>query len=127
MSSDSQNIDPMISTYKKLFLYLSIITILGIAFVFLRAPIWIVITVGLLFIIVKSAIVIESFKKLLIGRNSLVIIFGLTITFLIALLLLPALNHQGYLVGTEDTSKQLMMEQLSQPKEAATKEAVHGH
>jgi hypothetical protein len=67
--------------------------------------------------IIKSLVVYESFKKFIIGRNSIIILFLLTIIFFISILLLPLFNHKGQIVGTVDLSKQLMMEEAQQEKE----------
>ena len=114
MSSNPHDVPVMVSAYKKLFVWLSIITLMGIAIAILHVPLWIVLAVGLTLIITKSLIVYESFKKLLVGRNLIVIVFILTGIFVVGLLFIPVLNHKGYLVGTEDISKQLLMEQKAE-------------
>lgn len=116
MSSDPKDVNPMVSTYKKLFLILSVVTIIGISVVLLHVPLWAVLLVGLFFMFLKSVFVYESFKNLLIGRNIIIMVFVLTAVFVLGLLLIPVMNHQGYIVGTEDISKQLMMEQSQQEK-----------
>ena len=120
-STPQEDIKPMISTYKKLFLTLSIITVLGIAIVLLHVPLWIVLLIGITLMIIKSVAVFESFKKLMVGRNAIIILFSLTLVFLVHLLLLPVLTHQGSIVGTVDISKQLMMD------EPAAQEPEEGH
>jgi hypothetical protein len=124
MSSSQEDVKPMIVTYKKLFITLSVITLVGIGLVLAHIPLWIILTVGLAFILLKSFIVFEAFKKLMLGRNAIIILFGLTIFFLAHLLLLPVLTHQGSIVGTEDTSKQLMMDEPAVP---AHGEGHHGN
>ena len=111
MSSNPHDVPVMVSAYKRLFVVLSIITLVGITIVVLHVPLWFVLSVGLAFIIAKSVIVFESFKNLLINRHLIVIVFILTGIFVAGLLFLPVLNHKGYIVGTEDISKQLLMEQ----------------
>ena len=122
MGSNIQDVKPMVNTYKKLFLVLSVITLIGVAIVLLHAPLWIVLVIGLSFVAIKSAIVYETFKNLMVGKNVIIILFSLTAIFLLTLLLLPVLNHKGFIVGTEDTSKQLMMDE-PQPVE----EGHHGN
>jgi hypothetical protein len=128
MSSNSQeDIKPMIATYKKLFLILSVITLIGIGLVLLHVPLWIVLLVGFSFMIIKSFVVYESFKNLLVGRNGIIILFALTVMFLITLLLLPIFNQNGHIVGTVDISKQFMMDQSGEKNKVEQKESSHGH
>jgi hypothetical protein len=119
MSSNPHDVAPMVQTYKKLFLYISIITIIGIAIAVLHPPLWFIISVGLIFMASKSVIVYSSFKKLLVGRNLLILVFLLTIIFVSGLLLTGIFEDKSHIVGTEDISKQLMMDQ---PEEGG-----HGH
>lgn len=123
----SENIKPLIATYKKLFLLLSVITLIGIGLVLLHVPVWLVLLAGFSFMLIKSAIVYNSFKNLLTGKNGLIVLFGLTAVFLIAVLILPFFNEQGQLVGTQDISKQLMMEQAGVKEATPEKEVSHGH
>lgn len=126
MSSNApEDVKPMVNTYKKLFVILSVITLMGIAIVLLHAPWWTVLFVGLCFVALKSAIVYETFKNLMVGKNAVIILFGLTIFFLLHLLLLPVLNSKGHITGTVDISKQLMMEE-PEPAEHA-EEGHHGN
>lgn len=111
MSSNPHDVAPMVKTYKKLFLYLSIITIIGIAIAILHPPLWLILGVGLVFIAGKSMIVFSSFKNLLVGRNLLVIVFLLTFIFIAGLLMTAIFENNSHLVGTEDISKQLMSQQ----------------
>ncbi|MBI3602572.1 MAG: hypothetical protein HY209_06760 [Candidatus Omnitrophica bacterium] len=112
MSSNPHDVPLMVSVYQKLFLWLSIITLIGIALAFLHISVlWLVIVLGIAFIITKGLIVFESFKSLLTGRHVIVIVFILTAIFVIGLLFLPVLNHHDYIIGTDDISKQLLMEQ----------------
>lgn len=118
MSSENpQDVKPMVANYKKLFLILSVVTLVGIGIAVLHVPVWFVILVGVALIFAKSVIVYEFFKKLLVGRNFMFLLFFFTITTVIGLLFLPVLNHADYIVGTEDISKHILMEQ---------KEAGHG-
>lgn len=126
----SENIKPLIATYKKLFFLLSAITLIGIGLVLLHVPVWLVLLAGFSFIAIKSVIVYNSFKNLLTGKNGLIVLFALTVIFLIAVLSLPFLTEKGSLVGSQDISKQLMMEQqggASEKKDAPAKEEHHGH
>ncbi len=110
MSSQTPDVTKMVAIYKKLFVLLATITLIGIGIVFLKLPIWIAVVVGLLIMAVKAKIVLDAFGHLLTGRYGLIILFGLTGVFFITLILLPLLNHEGYLVGTVDISKQIQME-----------------
>ncbi len=112
MSFNPCDMGGMVGIYKRLFLWLSIITLIGITIAVLHVPLlWFVVIVGIAFIIAKGVIVFESFKNLLTGRRLIVIVFILTAIFFVGLLFLPVLNHHDYIVGTEDISKQLLMEQ----------------
>ena len=77
--------------------------------------------------------VYDSFKSLLPGKIALLIVFGLTGVFFLALVLLPILNNKGHIVGTIDTSKELQAEQLATtPAHGAaahgeTDKDAHGH
>jgi hypothetical protein len=105
------DVAPMVKTYKKLFLYLSIITVIGIAIAIMHPPVWFIIFVGLLFIVSKSFVVFESFKNLLTGRNLIVLVFIMTVIFVTGLVLTGVFENHTHIVGTQDISKQLMMEQ----------------
>lgn len=111
MEPHPHDVSPMVATYKRLFVILSLITLIGIAVAVVHVPLWVLLSLGLIFILVKSMTVYRSFKHLLIGRKLIVIIFVLTAIFVTGLLLLPVLNHQDSIVGTQDTSRPLMMEQ----------------
>ncbi len=112
MSSNPHDVNVMVGTYKRLFLWLSIITLIGIALAFLHISVlWLVIVLGITFIVTKGIIVFKSFQNLLVGRQLIVMVFILTAIFVAGLLFLPVLNHHDYIVGTDDVSKQLLMEQ----------------
>ena len=111
MSSSTHDVTKMVGIYKKLFLLLTVVTVLGIGIAFLHMPLWLAIVVALGIIVFKSKIVLDCFKHLLGGRQLLVMVFGLTAIFVLGLLLLPALNHEGYIVGTQDISKELQMQE----------------
>ncbi len=114
-----QNTTETINLYKKLFLILVIITGVGIGITFLHIPPVIAIGLALAIIVVKSGIVYKTFKPLLNGKYSLIILFGLTIIFFIALLLLPAFNANNHLTGTVDISKQYALENPPQEHHGA--------
>jgi hypothetical protein len=104
-------VGPMVATYKKIFLYLSIITVIGIVIAFMHPPVWLIVTIGLIFIISKSVVVFESLKNLLVGRNIIIIVFLMTVIFVAGLVLTGVLEYHSHIVGTQDISRQLMMEQ----------------
>lgn len=124
MSSNSPDVAKIVAMYKKLFILLATITLIGIGIVYLKFPVWIAIVVGLLIMAIKTKIVLDAFGHLLTGRNGLTILFGLTAAFFITLIILPLLNHEGQLVGTVDLSKQIQMEQ--QPASAHHEEKPAG-
>lgn len=111
MGFNPHDVSPMVAVYKRLFIILSLITLMGVAVAVVHVPVWVLLSAGLIFILIKGLTVYNTFKHLFTGRNLIVIIFILTAIFVIGLLLLPLLNHHDYLVGTQDTSRQLMMEQ----------------
>ena len=111
MSSSNQDVSKMVEIYKKLFLVLAVITALGIGVAFLHMPVWLAIVVAFAIMAVKSKIVIDSFKHLIVGRNVIILLFGLTACFFLTLLLLPYFNHEGYITGTQDISKQVQAEE----------------
>ena len=110
-STNSPSTSQMVGIYNRLFALLAAITVAGIVAVyFFHIPVWLALLGGLALIAVKSTLVLESFKQFMVGRNTIVIVFTLTGIFVLGLLLLPVLNHHGFLVGTQDLSKQLQME-----------------
>ncbi len=111
MSSNAHDVPKMVGIYKKLFVLLVAITFFGISVALLHIPLWIAVLIALSIIVLKSKIVLDSFQHLLVPRSALVILFGLTAVFFIVLLLLPLFNHQDRIVGTQDISKQLQMEE----------------
>ena len=117
---NTHDVPQMVSIYKKLFALLVVITLLGIGIVFLHLPLWGAVLIALGIIALKGKIVVDSFKQFLIGREALMILFGLTLVFVAGLLTLPLLNHHDRLAGTEDISKQLQMEEKPM-------EGHHGH
>lgn len=116
MSSDTHDVPKMVGIYKKLFAALVIITALGIGIAFLRLPVWLAVAIAVGIIFLKGKVVLDAFKHLLAGRPALVITFTLTAILVAGLLLLPLLNHEGYIVGTQDISKQL--QEQDKPAEA---------
>ncbi len=84
-------------------------------------PFWAALLLALIIMAVKSKVVIDSFKHLIAGRNSILILFGLTVIFFIAVVLLPLLNHEGQIKGTVDTSKEI------QAQEKPMEVKHHGH
>jgi len=101
----------MVGIYTRLFGLLSVVTLAGIVAVyFFHIPVWVAVAVGLLLIVVKGAIVVDSFKQFMVGRKIIVMIFALTGIFVLGLVLLPLLNRRDSLVGTQDISKQIQME-----------------
>ena len=125
MSSSNADVPKMVRIYKNLFLFLVAITGLGIAIAYIHGPVWIAIAVALVIIVYKSKLVLDSFKHLLQGRHLLTIVFALTAIFVAGLLLLPVLNHEGFLLGTVDISKQLQMDE--KPVEGHGAEGQHGN
>ena len=109
--SNTHDVGKMVDIYKKLFLLLTVVTAAGIGVAFLHMPVWLAVMFALVIIAFKSKIVLDSFKHLLTGRQLIVMVFGLTAIFALGLLVLPVLNHHGYIVGTEDISKELQMQE----------------
>ncbi len=115
-NTNSPSTAQMVGLYSKLFTWLSIITLAGIAAVyFFHMPLWLVMSIGFLLMAIKSTLVVELFKQFMVGRNLILMIFALTISVIIGLLILPVLNHGGQIVGTEDTSMQIQMETKQEP------------
>ncbi len=110
MNPHPHDVSPMVATYKRLFVILSLITLIGIAVAVVHVPIGVLLSLGLAFMLIKAMTVYRSFQHLLTGRKLIVIVFILTAIFVAGLLLLPVLNRQDYLVGTQDTSRPLMIE-----------------
>ncbi len=107
----STDTNQMVVAYKKLFTILSVVTLIGISIIFFHLPLWIVFVAGFVLMIIKSKALIDAFKPLLAGRQLILILFGLTAVFFIAVLLLPVFNMNNHIVGTVDISKQLMMDE----------------
>ena len=118
--SQSHEVSAMVEVYKKLFILLVSVTALGIVLTVLHMPIAITILISLIIIGVKGKIVFDSFKHLLVGKDILVLVFGLTIFFFLMILLLPLFNHENPITGTRDISKEI------QAQEPAAEEH-HGH
>ena len=117
MSSSAHDVPKMVVVYKKLFLLIVLVTILGIGIAFAHLPVWTAILIALGIIAFKGTIVLDSFKPLLTGRHLIVMTFVLTGIFFMVLLILPFLNHNNRIVGTVDISKELQMQE-QQPIEA---------
>lgn len=111
MSSNEQDVSKMVAVYKKLFALLAIITALGIGIAFVHLPVWVALLIALAIIAVKSKVVIDLLKHLIVGRNLILILFGLTGIFFVAVIILPLLNHEGPITDTVDISKQIQAEQ----------------
>ncbi len=120
-SSNSEDVSKMVVVYKKLFLVLAVITALGIGIAYLHVPVWVAILIAFIIMAIKGKVVIDAFKHLIVGRNLILVLFGLTAIFFVAVIILPLLNHEGYIVGTEDLSKQIQAE--TKPVETGH----HGH
>jgi len=100
----------MVALYKKLFTILGVITALGIGIAFLHMPVWLAVVAAVVIIIVKGGVVVEVFKPLLATRPILVIVFGLTVFFVIGLIMLPVID-KGTIVGTQHIGKELQMQE----------------
>lgn len=125
--SDAHDVSKMVGIYKKLFILLVAITALGIVLSALHMP-WIVtLTIALGIIALKSKIVFDAFKGLLVGKNILIVVIGLTLTFFLALVILPLLNHSDYIKGTQDLSKEIQAEQAHAPSKGHGEEAIKEH
>lgn len=111
MSSNSQDVSKMVGVYKRLFIILAIVTGLGIGIAFLHLPVWVAIGIAFIIMAIKSKVVIDSFKHLIVGRNLILVLFGLTGIFFISVILLPLLNHENSITDTVDISKQIQAEQ----------------
>lgn len=117
---DVHEVPKMVTAYKKLFILLVSITALGMLLSVLHMPIALTIVLALTIILIKGKVVYDAFKHLLVGKNILLLVFGLTIFFFLILIVLPLLNHQNHIVGTEDISKEIQAQQHSH-------EGHHGH
>ena len=123
-SAGSPSTSQMVGIYSRLFSLLAVITIGGIAAVyFFHIPMWLALLAGIALIAIKSSLVVDAFKQFMVGKNVILIIFGLTICFVIGLLFLPLANHASRIEGTQDISKQLQMEE----KPEATHHAESAH
>ena len=128
MSSDTQEVSKMVGIYKKLFTVLVIITALGIGIAFLHMPIWLAVTIALAIIFFKSAVVVESFKHLLVGRQVLVLTYGLTLCFLAGMVLLIWFNsNHGRITDTVDLSKEVQMQEKPAAEHKAAEGEARGH
>jgi hypothetical protein len=102
VTSEAHDVPKLVGIYKKLFTILVIVTLLGIGIAYLHMPVWLAITIALLIIFFKAAVVVELFKQLLVGRWMLLLTFGLTLFFFAGLVLLPMLNHKAHITGAID-------------------------
>ncbi len=109
--SQAHDVTKMVGVYKKLFILLVSVTALGIVLTVVHMPVALTILISLSIILIKGKIVFDAFKEFLVGKNVLIILFGLTIIFFIAIVTLPLLNHENTIVGTEDLSKAIQAEQ----------------
>ena len=109
--SQANDVPLMVAVYKKLFILLISVTALGIVLSAIHLPVMVTIFIALSIIAFKGKIVFDSFKYLLVGKNSLILVFILTIFFFLTVLILPLLNHENMIVGTEDISKEIQAEQ----------------
>ena len=118
--SDAHDVSRMVEVYKKLFILLIAITALGIILSALHMPWGLTLGLALVIIAIKSKLVFDAFKSLLVGKNVLILVFFLTIVFFASLVLLPALTHHDAIQGTEDISKKILAEHVPT-------EGHHGH
>lgn len=119
-SSDTHDVSKMVTIYKKLFLVLVVITAVGIGIAYMKLPLWPALVIAFAIIAIKGKVVLDAFKHLLVGRNVLILTFGLTVIFFASLLILPVWQHHGAIVGTEDVSKEYQMQEPIKP-------GPHGH
>lgn len=125
--SDTHDVSKMVGIYKKLFIFLVLVTALGIGVAFVHLPVWLAILIALGIIAIKTKFVTDAFKHLLVGKNGLVILFALTAIFFLGLIILPLFNHNGQIVGTVDLSKEIQMQDAPTGHDAHTEGAQHGH
>ncbi len=125
--SSNTNTDEMIKMYKRLFAVLGIMTLLGIAIVYVHFPVWAAVIVGLLIMAIKSKVVIDTFKTFITGRNSILIVFALTGIFFIVLLSLPLINQNNHIIGTEHTSYDLDLQNASSASNEHENHGEHGN
>ncbi len=108
--SNHQDTNQLIALYRNLFIVLVVITLLGIAVTFLHLSPVIAVILAIVIILIKSGIVYKAFKPFLNGKNSLIILFALTIIFFLSVIVLPFFNAHNHLTGTVDISKQYDMD-----------------
>ena len=125
--SDTHNVSKMVGIYKKLFLVLAVVTAIGIGIAFLHLPIWLALVIAFGIMLVKGKVVLDSFKFLLAGRHVLIITFALTGIFFGLVVLLPLFSHEGPIVGTQDISKEIQMEQSIAAAKEKPAEGHHGN
>jgi hypothetical protein len=102
VTSEAHDVPKLVGIYKKLFTILVIVTLLGIGIAYLHMPVWLAITIALLIIFFKAAVVVDLFKQMLVGRWMLLLTFGLTLFFFAGLVLLPLFNHKAHITGAVD-------------------------
>jgi uncharacterized membrane protein YagU involved in acid resistance len=112
----------VVNLYKNLFISLSVVTLLGIAVVYVHLPVSIAIILAIIFMLIKTGIVYKLFAQFLKAKLGLRILFGLSIFFFFCVILLPVLTYKNHLNGTVDISKELAQQELS-----TTKDTHHGH
>ncbi len=120
MQPSTQDPLPMIKIYRKLFIALTVLTVIGIFFAYTHTPLWVLVSVSFALIALKANAVISAFKHLIEARKFILVLFGLTGIFFLSLLVLPILNQINSLKGSVDISKEMM---LREKPSAGT----HGH
>lgn len=113
----------VVNLYKNLFIILSVITLLGVAVVYLHLPMSLAIVLSIIFMLIKTGIVYRLFAKFLTAKLGLRILIGLSLFLFLFVIILPVVTHHNHLQGSVDVSKELGMEQLT----STPSKDNHGH
>lgn len=125
--SEPQEVSKMVGVYKKLFTFLIVLTLVGMGVAFLHIPLWVAVVISMIIIVVKSGVLLDAFKGMLVGRHAITLLFGLTIFFFAGLLVLPLWTHQGSLLGTVDIGKEYQLANPPAAHEEKEAKDAHGH
>ena len=117
--SQANHMNHDVKTCLKVFPLLAVLILITVAVHQSHLPYNVQLTIEL----VKAVIAVGYFLHLISNRSQISNVWGLTIIFVFALLLLPLSNAFNHLHGTVDTSKELQAQKAAEP--AAAEEGEH--
>lgn len=129
MSAHGHDIQKEVRKYIIVFVALMILTIVTVAISRFHLPTGQAVTLALIVATIKATLVAGFFMHLFSETATINALLLSVVGLFVCLLLLPVGNSQDHLYGTQDTSKQYMIQQMASDQQAGAHapESTNGH